>query len=70
MLFKLIPKSAWIVGLIMLVCCIVVGVAVSPIQGLIAAFSGFWVWVGITGVLAVGGLIDRLPDEYKKDAAK
>lgn len=39
-------------------------------QGLIAAFSGFWVWVGITGVLAVSGLIDRLPDEYKKDEVK
>jgi hypothetical protein len=40
------------------------------LQGLIAAFSGFWVWVGITGVLAVSGLIDRLPDEYKKGYAK
>lgn len=62
-----ITKTGWVIGIIMLILCVVVGYIVDPLVGFTALFSGFWVWIGIVIILMISSSIDKAKTKQMRE---
>lgn len=54
-----LTKASKILGVIMISLCVILSVLLTPIAGISAAISGFWLWVGIAFILSLMDYNDR-----------
>ena len=62
-----ITKASKILGVIMISLCVILSVLLTPAAGISAAFSGFWLWVGIAFILSLMDYNDRKEVEESQD---